>query len=197
MTRLRLGLALTLLAPVACAPSAFHRHIDARRWTEAAQAFAADSALLEDERALYRAALLHGTPGTPVYDPARARALLERLLALRPDRGQREAATHLLPMLQELERSALLERRESELQAEIERLQREVERLLAVRDALSERLAVEQEQRMLLRRAVDRLELGLREREEQLRALRTELDRLKAIDLRPPPPGLPLTLRPP
>jgi hypothetical protein len=192
-----LVLAAILMAGVGCAPSMFQRHIEARRWAEAAGVFATDSALHHDDDALYRAAVLHSMPGTPVYNPALARTLLDRLLIQHPRSGRQADAEHLRTLVLELERAAARDRRERELEHEILRLGREITDLYAARDSLHALLASEAARQLGLRQAVDRLEGDLRQRDHQLRALRTELDRLKAIDLRhperpdatTPPPG--------
>jgi len=183
------------LACAGCAPSLFQRHLDAHRWSEAAQAFASDSALQRNERALFRAALLHGTPGTPVYDPVRARSLLEQLTTQSPRSDRAAAARHLLPLFEALDRAVVLERQVRDLEREIAQQDARIERLLLERDDLRDRLRTEQEQRESLRLALESLEAELRTRDLQLRTLRTELDRLKAIDLRLP--ERPVTVTPP
>lgn len=181
-----LALAAALVTIMGCAPSLFQRHLEARRWTEAAGAFATDSALHHDDDALYRAAVLHSLPGTPVYNPALARTLLDRLLIQHPQSRRQADAEHLRTLALELERAAARDRRERNLEREILRLGREVDGLTATRDSLHALLASEAARQQGLRQAVERLEGELRFRDQQLRALRTELDRLKAIDLRPP-----------
>jgi chromosome segregation ATPase len=66
------------------------------------------------------------------------------------------------------------------LQSRIATLDSEKARLSAVRDSMGV-------QNDSLRRSAARLEADLREREELIRALKLELERLKEIDLRPRP----------
>jgi uncharacterized coiled-coil DUF342 family protein len=99
--------------------------------------------------------------------------------------------------VQELELAAAKDRRERELELEIQRLGREIDGLHATRDSLQALLVLEAARQESLRQAMDQLGGELRQRDQLLRALRTELDRLKAIDLRhperpaatTPPPG--------
>lgn len=190
-TRLRLVLVLALLGAGACAPSLFHRHLDAHRWVEAADVFAADSSLQRDTRAVYRAALLHATPGTPAYDPARALMLLNRILASATRTPERVAAAQLQPVVAELERATVITRRQAQMEQEIGNLRREIGQLRAHRDSLRTRLTAAEEDQEFLRRTVRALEASLADRDAQVRVLQSELIRLKAIDLRPLPPPTP------
>jgi hypothetical protein len=67
-----------------------------------------------------------------------------------------------------------------QLQARIASLASDKERLTATRDSMGV-------QNDSLRRSAARLEADVREREELIRALKLELERLKEIDLRPRP----------
>jgi len=69
---------------------------------------------------------------------------------------------------------------EPRLEATIEALGAELEALRAARDSVGA-------QNDSLRVSASRLEADLRDREEQMRALRLELQRLKEIDLKPRP----------
>lgn len=171
----------------ACASSQFDRHFEARRWSAAADAFAADSSLHFREPTLFRAALLHATPRSETYDPARARELLERLMDLHPGTSRRETVQGMIALLDEVERvrieSAL---REQEVRRELAILNGEVVRLRDDIASLESRFQAREEENDLLRRITARLEADLREREYRLRLLTEELDRLKEIDLRSP-----------
>lgn len=173
-----LGLAVT----TACAPTQFDRYLANQQWADAARVFAADSSLQNDEHALYEAGVLYGSPGRPTFDADRSRALLRRLLTRFPRSKYRGAASDRLSLLDEIARA----RRESgaherELTARIDALTIETRQLQTRLDSLSG-------QGDQLRRSAARAEAELRDREEQLRILRNELQRLKEIDLKPRPP---------
>jgi hypothetical protein len=166
----------------ACATSQFDRYLKEGRWTDAAQALAADSSLLNDEHALYAAGVLYGSPGRPTFDPARASDLLRRLLLKFPQSDRRNDAVERLALLDEVVRARHdLEMRERDLTAQIETLTAETRQLRARADSAGA-------QSDQVRRSTSRLEAELRDRDEQLRALRRELQRLKEIDLKPRPP---------
>jgi hypothetical protein len=179
-----------LLAGLAggCAGSTFDRHFDARRWDAAARAFDADTALHGSERALYRAAVVHATPGTAVYDPQRARALLERLLEIRSSGGRSLEASLLLALLHEVERqdsARLALQREAERR--IARLATEIARLEDELRSTAERHTANMAEASQLRALAAALRTELRQRENRMQELQRELDRLKEIDLSPPP----------
>jgi hypothetical protein len=163
----------------------FDEYFVASRWMDASAAFMADSSLMNDERALHRAALLYGTPGRATYRPERADSILRRLLTRFPDSRFSGEAGEQLAMIEALVRErasaagriALLERRSAELDSTVRVLRQRLDALGSQSDSL--------------RRSWGGLELDLRDRDEQLRSLRLELQRLKEIDLKPPrkPPG--------
>jgi peptidoglycan hydrolase CwlO-like protein len=172
----------------ACSVSSFDRHLAAQRWSDAADAFDADSSLLSSDRALYRAALLHASPALPTWEPLRARELLAFLLTEHPGSMHRESALRLVELIDEMEsRRMHAEARQQQLETQRARLQNEVADLRTQLNATERRMQATDEESALLRAAVERLQLIVRDREEQLRQLRQELDRLKAIDLRVPP----------
>ena len=108
--------------------------------------------------------LLRRFPDTKHATDASARlVLLEDVLAARRDAAQRER----------------------ELDARIAMLTREVRDLRARLDSIAAPTEP-------LRAMVARLEADRREREEQLKALRLELQRLKEIDLKPRAPAKPI-----
>lgn len=186
--RARLGIAVTVLLAGCSATAEFHRHFEAGRFPEAAAAFEADSSLREDDRAVFRAALVLGLPGSPAYDRARAIDELERLLALHPGTAYREQAVRMLALLREAER----------LEREMEDRMREARSLAAelaeARDRARERerqLEERERDAAVLRRLAERLEAQLREREREIETLREELERLKEIDLGRQPPREP------
>lgn len=179
-------LALLLTAIVsACAHPPFERYIAQRRWAEADTAFRADTTLLNDDRALWQAGKLYSSPASGVYDPARARTLLRRLVTRSPNGKYSVEATERLAlvdaMLRQRDSAALavrgLEDRIAQLTNETRRLRTSLDSSIARSDTLQ--------------RGLTRMEADLRDREEQLRALRLELARLKEIDLNPRLPARP------
>jgi two-component system sensor histidine kinase GlrK len=183
---LAMGALVLALTATGCATSRFDRLLSQERWMDAAQVFSADSSLLNDEGALYRAAVLFSSPGRPTYDPDHARTLLQRLLVRYPAGEHAEAARDRLALLDDARRVREdAEIRIHDAETNIAALEGELNRLRARLDTT----------RMNLdgaRRTVARLESEARDREEQLRNLRLELERLKAIDLKPRsgrPPG--------
>ena len=179
--------ALTALlgcAGVACASATqFDRYLDERRWADAARAFSADSSLLNDDRALYAAGVLYGSPERPTFDPAIASDVLRRLISRFPQSKYRnDAASRLALLDQVISARSDAEKRQRELAAEIESLTADTRLLRARLDSVS--LQTDQ-----IRRNSTRLEAELRDRDEQLRTLRRELQRLKEIDLKPRPPA--------
>lgn len=173
--------ALGLVVTTACATTQFDRYLSKQQWTEAARVFSADSSLQNDEHALYEAGVLYGSPGRPTFDADRSRALLRRLISRFPQSKYLGDATDRLALLDEIART----KRESdghqrELALQIETLTNETRQLRARLDSLIG-------QTDLLRRSAAKTESELHDREEQIRALRNELQRLKDIDLKRPP----------
>lgn len=171
---------LLLLFLAACATAEFDRFFEEGRFEAAARAFDADSALHEQERALYRAGLVHGLPESPAYEPARAQRELERLLTLYPRTEYREEATRLLSLLLEVAR---LERTMEDRMREARSLAGELEAVGARAEELERQLFERERDAAVLRRLAERLDAQLREREAEIEDLRRELERLKEIDL--------------
>lgn len=103
----------------ACAPGPFHSAFESGQYERAVEHVRADSALLRDERTLYRLGLVYATPGTPHHEPERARAVFERLLDRHPDGEHRSEARRMLALLEELR---TLNGRVRELRTQIEQL---------------------------------------------------------------------------
>lgn len=174
---------IMLASAVACAPPAFERDLSAKRWNDAARTFAVDSSLLNNEHALYDAGVLFGSPERSTYDPDRSRDLLRRLLSRFPETRYRAAATDRLALIEAVlgvRDSAAV--RERVLTAKIAGLTADVQRLHASLDSASGQTDAS-------RRIAARLESDLRDRDDQLKALRLELQQLKAIDLKPQRPA--------
>jgi hypothetical protein len=174
------------LGVAGCAPPRFERYVEAQRWSDAAQLFTADTTLLRNDRAVYAAANLFGTPGLSTYDPTRARDLYRRLLASFPASRYRQEASERLALLQALLRAhddaiaqqQALETRIAQLTANTQRLRMALDSAATLADSTH--------------RVSAKLEADLRERDDELRALRLELRQLKAIDLKPRPGRPPL-----
>jgi hypothetical protein len=169
----------------ACTRPIFQRYIDEERWNDAKAAFESDSSLMNEDWALLDAAKLYSSPRRGAYDPGRARMLLQRLLARNPQSKYRVEAQDRLALVETTLRqrdSLAIERRAvddriAQLTNETRRLRVSLDSVLARNDSLQ--------------RGVSRLEMDLRDREDQLRALRNELARLKQIDLNPRPGSRP------
>ena len=177
-----------ILVGGACATartSQFDTAIDARNWSDAATALAADTSLLDNESTLFQAAMLYSFPNRPTYDPARARDLFERLLKDYPNTSRRQPAIDQLSLLYELQKTnnnAVA--KQQDLRAQIAQLAADTIKLRRSIDSIAVRLQAEQDQSALLRKVATRLENDLQDRENQLGVLHDELNHLKAIDLR-------------
>jgi hypothetical protein len=161
---------LSLAALGACASAEIRpmdRYFVEGRYEEVVGAFEADSSLWSDEDAVYQVAVARSLPDSPVYDPARARDLLDQFLTRFPD-SERWAEIRYL--------SALVE--------EIMRVQEEADGLEAEAAALSERVASLKAEVSEQARVIEEARAEIRRRDVELWALRQELQRLKAIDLR-------------
>jgi hypothetical protein len=178
---------IVILVLSACARPPFDRYLAEEKWSDAARAFAADPSLLYDERSLYQAGLLYSSPERGEYDPARARSLFRRLLVQFPESRYRVDAADRLALIDTvLSQRDSVAVREHDLEARIAALTVDVRRL---RSSLDSAVAHGD----TVQRSLERMSSDLRERDEQLRALRLELTKLKAIDLKPRPPGRPPT----
>lgn len=167
----------------ACATGQFDRYLAEGRWADAARVFSADSSLLNNERALYAAGVLYGTPGRPTFDPVIARDVFRRLISRFPQSGRRDDAVEHLALLEEIMRA----RRDAEVREKV--LTTQIDSLTSESQQLRVRLDSISAQTDQTRRNTVRVESELRDREEQLRTLRRELQRLKEIDLKPRPPA--------
>lgn len=168
-----------------CAASRFDRLFEAGEYDAAVGAFAADSSLRDNERALFRAAVAYALPGQPSYNPQQARALLERLLRTFPESAYEEPARALAGSLTDVERLTTDVRRvEGELAALGERVV-----ALETHMALEEAARLERMKELVaLRDTLQQVQVQLRVREGQLQSLQEELGALKEIDLAPAAP---------
>jgi hypothetical protein len=118
-------------------------------------------------RALYRLGLVAALPGEAGYDPNRARQHLDLLLSRFPGSSYSVPARAILNLQDVAETAA---KRAAELEAEVGRLRDEAKAsasAVQARDAL-----------------IARLRASLADSEAELKRVRSELDQLKAIDLR-------------
>ena len=175
-----LALMLGLCTLGACAPPRFEQYMDAQRWTDAARLVDADSlSVLSDDRSLYQAGVLFCTPGRSTFDANRARSLFRRLLTTFPASPYRQDALERLALLDAIVNGrADAQVQAQALQARIDALNATVQRLHAALDSATVRGDS-------AHRDAARLQADLHERDDQLRALRLELQQLKAIDLKP------------
>ncbi len=156
------------LALAACASTPpLERALRARDYDEVARLFDADSALRANEHALYFTALSRATPGSPTYDPARARRELDTLLARFPRTVHRTDALRLDTLLT----------RVSRLTADTLRLAHDLALAGQRADALDARL--DEQHHTILQLLAD-----IKRTDSQLKAVQEELERLKAVDLR-------------
>ncbi|MDB4891476.1 MAG: hypothetical protein JWL61_3331 [Gemmatimonadetes bacterium] len=174
------GAIVSMCSMWACASARpFDRLLSEQRWADAAQLFASDSTLLNDEQALYSAAVLFGSPTRKAtYDPERARTLFQRLLSNFPNSKYVSDAQNRVALLDEVLRARTGTTRVRELEARISELTAQQGRLRAELDSA-------QGQSDAVKRSAAKLEADVRDRDEQLRALRLELKQLKEIDLKP------------
>jgi FtsZ-binding cell division protein ZapB len=174
------GAIVSMCSMWACASARpFDRLLSEQRWADAAQLFASDSTLLNDEQALYSAAVLFGSPTRKAtYDPERARTLFQRLLSKFPNSKYSSDAQDRVALLDEVLRARTGITRVRELEARISELTAQQGRLRAELDSA-------QGQSDAVKRNAAKLEADVRDRDEQLRALRLELKQLKEIDLKP------------
>jgi hypothetical protein len=172
---------LLVAACVHRTPSQFDRYMASGQWVDAAREFSTDSLLQNDEEAIYQAAILHGTPDRPTYDPTRARGLFQGLLTKFPGSKHRDDAAARMMLLDDVLRTRrVAAARERELEDRIAALTRESATLRVRIDSSAT-------QSDSLRGTIARLDALRKDRDTELAALRLELQRLKEIDLKPRP----------
>lgn len=186
MRILRVSTVLAAGLLTACVkPSQFDRYMASGNWIEAEREYASDPSLRENESEAYSAGLLFGTPGRATYDPVKARSELNRYLARFPDGKRRSEVTARLLLIEEnLRNQQSAAHKQKELETQIATLTRETRDLRARLDSVS----VSSDS---LRASIKRIEDERKERDEQIKALRLELQRLKEIDLKPRTPTRP------
>jgi hypothetical protein len=182
MSRLIVVTGLALLAGGCARATQFDRYYANSQWADAAREFTRDSAASLNEHELYRVALVYGTPGRSTFNAAKGRQLLQFLLARFPETPHRDEAESRLMLINDLLQARDdAVRKQQELEGRIAELTRQTQELRARADS-----SVAQADS--LRGLLTKLEGERRDKEEQLRALRLELQQLKEIDLKSRPP---------
>lgn len=167
-----------------CVHGAFDRSLRAGRWQDAAAEFRADSALQRNARALRAAARIHAVPDSATWDPDRALDLLARARASSSPGRVAAADVRLEAMLRYVVRERAARGAETIVMRDsLDHVTAAASRLRAELAQLRETNAAYESERTVLQRMVSRLESDLRDRESQMASLRSELDRLKEIDL--------------
>jgi len=173
--------ALAVFAACVHRTTPFERYVEQEQWLDAAREFESDTTLRSNERDLFAAGVLYGTPGRTSYDLAKARETWRTFLMRFPASPRRGEAAERLALVEEVlhtQQDASVHAQE--LQDRIAQLERDVRGLRAHLDSLT---ATSDS----LRNVISRAEVERRDRESQLNALRLELQRLKDIDLKRPP----------
>ncbi len=142
-------------------------HFDAGEYGPAADAFQTylrgSPAAPDRDRALFRLALTHEFPESPVYDSAQALAELQELLNTYPNSPLRPQAELVLQLHEEADR----------LRTEVQAREQRIAELTGQLQQLQQEQTGELEQ----------LRADVSEREERIRQLSEELERLKQIDM--------------
>lgn len=183
-----LSLALVQLLPLSCqrrpqapAPPASpnyyvlaEKHFDEGNYDGAAEAYQAylanNPSSVYLDRVLFRLALVHAFPESPVHDRTQTIALLQKLVSDFPQSPYKPEAEFLLALEAEMERlRSDISRREGE----IRRLQQELATLQAAEGE------------------IEKLRADVTSREERIHQLTQELEKLKQIDMQRRPPSAP------
>lgn len=181
---IRFAVTLVALGSAACASSQFDRHFDGRRYTEAAQVFEQDPSLYDNDKSLYRAGVMHALPDSPVFQPDMARNLFARLLDVFPRSAHADEARNMLSLLDELNRiDEGAASRQHELERQITELTSELQQLKHQVTWLEDRFETQESQITDLFRIVSERLAELRQKDEDIRRLREELQRLQEIDI--------------
>lgn len=179
------ALALSAALGTACAHAgAFDRSLRAGRWQDAATAFRADSALQRNPNALLAAARIHSMPDSATWDPDRALDLFGRARAISPSAVKSESDARAEDLLRYVVRERAARGAEViVLRDSLAHLGDQADQLRAQLAQLRETETAHASERAVLERMLARLESDVHDRDVQMAALRTELDRLKEIDL--------------
>lgn len=123
-------------------------------------------------------------PDSATWDPDRALDLFGRARAISPAGGMMESDVRTEAMLRYVVRERAARGAEAiVLRDSLARLGEQADQLRAELAQLRETEAAHASERAALERMLSRLESDVHDRDAQMAALRTELDRLKEIDL--------------
>jgi len=152
--------------------SAFHEHFEDARYRSAAEIFRSDTTLRADPLALARMGLTHASPSSPVYDPDRAVEVFETLRRRHPESTESRTAELMVPLLRKVQG----------LESALDSL------MLQSRAAARARMDSLSAAADSLRSETGHLRTRIAELEAVIMELRTQLRRLKAVDLGEEPP---------
>jgi hypothetical protein len=174
---------ITALLVTGCATSPFDRYFEAGQYELAAREYEADPSLVGNDRSLYRLGLAYAAPGTPVYDPERARDLLAQFETRFPTSEHRAEARILVGLLGEVTtlRSELAAGRRQR-----DAVEETIRRLEMANAGLQDTVSVQHRRLQELQEELTRVEAEVEAKDAGLRRLENELDRLKRIDLERP-----------
>ena len=172
-------------APPAPPPPSYfdlgEKYFDAGDYAKAAEAYnlyiQGNSMADYQDRALYRLALAHALPASPVRDLPRATELLQRLVRLFPQSPYTAQAEFLLQLQTEMEQ---LRDEMQQREAQLQQLHQELAQLQQVQVEIQVRQG-----------EIEKLRADVTKREERIRQLTQELEKLKQIDMQRRPSSLP------
>ncbi len=147
---------------------------------------------MQQAQTLFRLALIHALPDSPLHDPRRATELFQQLLQLSPGTSLGSQSRFILGLKSQIRKSSSkLKQHRSEMQ----KLESEAtllrEGMGTLESAATESRGQVEELEADVQRLQDwirRLKSGIQEREAQILQLSSELKRLKQIDLGRRPP---------
>ncbi|HEY2850253.1 MAG TPA: hypothetical protein VGI97_10270, partial [Gemmatimonadaceae bacterium] len=185
VVKLPLIAAAAAMMVTACAHArTFDRSLRAGRWQEAAAEFRADSALQRNAKAVRLAARIHAVPDSATWDPDRALELFARARTLAPKAHEKASDARVESELEYIVRERAARGAEMiVLRDSVAAVGKEVTQLNSELADLRLTNTTYESERAVLQHLAARLESDLHDREAQLAELRSELDRLKAIDL--------------
>lgn len=175
------GSALLICAAVLLAgcsgTHAFHEHYLRGDYRQAEHLFLADSALREDPRAVFRAALMYAEPASPIHDFERAREQFETLLELDASPDHVQAGRTVIQLG---DRGDSLENRVRDLRRDNELLGGRID---LIRNAFGTFISHQAVRIDSLRSVADSLRGRLRGVKQELASVEETLERLRAVDL--------------
>jgi hypothetical protein len=186
MRRAQFLVGITVLLVMGCATNLFDRYFEAGQYELAAREYETDPSIVGNDRGLYRLGLTYAAPGTPVYDPERARDLLAQLETRFPNSKHRATARIIGGVLGEI---ATLRSELAAGQRQRDAAQQTIKRLEQANAGLLDTISVQRRQLRELQEELTRVEAEVEAKDAGLRRLENELERLKRIDLERPAPS--------